>query len=104
MSRSIGTNPFHLLFGVHTGLRDNPEIRDMLQKEWIHAYQSERDNLKETATEKIAKIQRENKRNFNKNRVVAIEYKDGDLVAIKRTQQGSGLKLATKYLRLYQII
>lgn len=104
LSRSTGTDPFHLLFGVHARLRDNPEIRELLEKEWAEAFQSERDELRERAKNNIEKIQRENKRGFDKNRIVAASYKEGDLVAIRRTQRGPGLKLATKYLGPYQII
>lgn len=33
LSKSIGTNPFHLLFGVHARLQDNLKIRELLEKE-----------------------------------------------------------------------
>ncbi|EFN71570.1 hypothetical protein EAG_12311, partial [Camponotus floridanus] len=56
------------------------------------------------AKENIAKIQSENKHGFNKKRVAATIYREGDLVAIKRTQQGPGLKIANKYFGLYQVI
>jgi len=101
-SRSIGTNPFHLLFGVHARLKDNPEIRELIEKECIESYQSERDKLREKAKENIVKIQRENKRSFNKKRVAAVKYKEGDLVAVKRTQPGT--KFANKYLGPYRVV
>ena len=104
LSRSIGTDPFHLLFGVHARLRGDLEIRELLEKEYIEAYRDERDQLRESAKENIAKIQRDNKRTFNKNRVAATKYREGDLVAIKRTQQGPGLKFANKYFGTYLII
>jgi hypothetical protein len=34
----------------------------------------------------------------------ALTYRENDLVAIKRTQQGSGLKLTNKYLGPYEIV
>ena len=49
------------------------------------------------------KVQQENRRNYNKNRKEAPYYREGDLVAIKRTQVGPGLKLAPKYLGPYQV-
>lgn len=104
LSRSIGTDPFHLLFGVHARLRDNLEIRELLKKEYIEAYEDKREQLREQAKENIAKIQRENKRTFNKNRTFATKYRENELVAIKRTQQGPGLKFANKYLGPYRII
>lgn len=39
-NKSISTNPFHLLFGVHARLRDNPEIREILEKEYIENHLS----------------------------------------------------------------
>ncbi|KAI4481937.1 hypothetical protein M0804_008956 [Polistes exclamans] len=54
--------------------------------------------------ESISKVQRENRKTFNKKRVEAKVYRDGDLVAIKRMQQGPGLKLANKFLGPYTII
>jgi len=40
----------------------------------------------------------ENKRVFDKKRKKAKDYREGELVAIKRTQQGLEMKLADKYL------
>lgn len=40
INRSIGTSPFHLLFGVHARLRDNFEIRELLEQEHIETYQA----------------------------------------------------------------
>lgn len=33
MHRSIGTDPFHLLFGSRARLRDNPEVRKSIENE-----------------------------------------------------------------------
>lgn len=104
LNRSIGTDPFHLLFGVHARLQDDLEIRELLEKEFVEAYKDEREQLREQAKENIAKIQRENKQTFNKNRVAALKYRDNELVAIKRTQMGPGLKFANKYLGPYRVI
>lgn len=38
LNRSIGTDPFHLLFGVHARLRDDLQIRELLDKEYVEAY------------------------------------------------------------------
>ncbi|CAK9799255.1 Transposon Tf2-6 polyprotein [Anthophora plagiata] len=45
----------------------------------------------------------ENRRSFNRNRREARRYQEGNLVAIKRTQSGPGLKFAHKYLGPHQI-
>jgi len=33
MHRSIGTDPFHLLFGAKVRLRSDPEIRELIENE-----------------------------------------------------------------------
>lgn len=104
MHRSLGTSPFDILFGTHARLRDNYEIRELLEREWVSKFQEDRDEIREYAKENIAKIQRENKREYDKRRKKATIYGENDLVAIKRTQQGPGLKLANKYLGPYKIV
>lgn len=103
-SRSIGTSPFHILYGTHPRLKDCPEVKEILEAEWIQSFQDTRDELRIDASKNIAKLQEENRRTFNKKRKKARDYREGDLVAIKRTQQGPGVKLADKYLGPYEII
>ncbi|GFW54455.1 blastopia polyprotein [Trichonephila clavipes] len=45
----------------------------------------------------------ENKKQYNKHRKPAYNYKSGDTVAIQRTQFGTGLKLRPKYLEPYEV-
>lgn len=104
LQRSIGTDPFRLIFGTKARLKDNPEIRELIESEWREMFQKERDELRERAVENIAKVQQENRHVYNKKRVATVDYKEGDLVAIKRTQRGPGLKLANKFLGPYKII
>ena len=91
------------MFGVHAQLRDNPETRELLERECVEMYQSEHDRLREKAKESIAKVQHENKCG-DKNRITATKYREGDLMAIRRIQQEPGLKIANKYLGSYQVI
>lgn len=49
-------------------------------------------------------MQQENKKMYNLTRNSAIQYKPGDLVAIKRTQLGTSIKLHRKYLRPYEVL
>lgn len=104
LHRSIKTAPFRVLFGVHPRIRDNPNIKEILENEILTSFDDSRQELRSQARENILKIQDENKRNYNKKRKKAFCYREGDLVAIKRTQQGPGLKLAHKYLGPYEII
>ncbi|CAG4942267.1 unnamed protein product [Colias eurytheme] len=71
----------------------------------IHTIINEdRDELRKKAKEQIFKVQEENSKYFNKNRKISSQYTVGDLVAIKRTQFGSGLKLKPKYLGPYKVV
>lgn len=101
--RSIGTSPFNLLFGTHPRLRDRPDVKEILEKEWVAEFQDSRDELRAQANENIMKIQRENKRSYDRRRKKATSYRDGDLVAIKRTQRGPGQKLMHKFLGPYEV-
>lgn len=101
--RSIGTTPFRLLFGVCPRIKDNPDIRELIEKEWVDMFQSNREELRNQAKESILKIQRENRRGYDKRRKKARQYREGELVAIKRTQCGPGLKFASKYLGPYRV-
>ncbi|GFX28314.1 transposon Tf2-9 polyprotein [Trichonephila clavipes] len=49
-------------------------------------------------------MQEENCRNFNKKRKKAYQYEIGDIVAIQRTQFGTGLKLRPKFFGPYEVI
>lgn len=69
MHRSLGIDPFHLLFGTRARLRDNPEIRKLIEEEWLETFQKKRDELRERAIENISKVQQENQRGYNRKRV-----------------------------------
>lgn len=103
-NRSTGTTPFKLLFGVYPRLKDDTEITELLSRELSYEFDQQRNDLRERARENLQKIQRENHRGFNRKRKEARRYKEGDLVAIRRTQRGPGLKLAHRYIGPYQII
>lgn len=101
--RSIKATPFRVLFGVDPRVRDDPNIRELLENELITLFDNDREELRQQARESITKIQKENKINFDKKRKTPFCYREGDLVAIRRTQRGSGLKLASKYFGPYEI-
>lgn len=77
-------------------MRDDPQIRELLKKEQVANFQSDRDELRKQVKENIAKIQRENRATYNNKRKLATKYKENDVIAIKSTQLGPGLKLANK--------
>lgn len=59
--------------------------------------------MREQGREAIEKIQRENRRTYNKKRIKATVYKPGDMVAMKRTQLAPGSKFSSKYIGPYQV-
>ncbi|GFY80100.1 retrovirus-related Pol polyprotein from transposon 297 [Trichonephila inaurata madagascariensis] len=65
--------------------------------------QEQREFLRNDAKKNIETIQSENQKTYNKRRKIAPMYKEGDLVAIQRTQFGTGLKLRPKFLGPYKI-
>lgn len=64
----------------------------------------QRDEIRRDAKEKIRKVQEENIRSYNKKRKEATNYKEDDLVAIKRTELSPGLKVHSKYVGPYRIV
>lgn len=103
-SRSTNRTPFQLMFGTDMRLKENPPVREMIECEWIRMFEEDRDETRQVAKNKIREVQKENRRNYDKGRKKATRYKDGDLVAIKRTQMDPGLKLRNKFLGPYQVI
>ena len=47
--RSIGTSPFHLIFGTHARLKDHPQVGEILEEEWIAAFQTDRGSKRKSA-------------------------------------------------------
>lgn len=62
LSRSLGTSPFRVLFGIHPRLRENHEIKQLLEREWVSEFQSARDEIRVRAVESIQKLQAENRK------------------------------------------
>lgn len=84
-------------------IRDNPDVREMFEDELIASFDDDRDGLRRQAKESIKKIQRENKARYDRKRKEPTQYTEGDIVAIKRSQQGPGLKFSHKYLGPYEV-
>ncbi|GFX22932.1 transposon Ty3-I Gag-Pol polyprotein [Trichonephila clavipes] len=95
--------PFELLFGTKMKFCQDIEIVDLLNDEITAQFQEQRDALRQDAKKQIYKVQDENRRTYNLRRRQAHKYQLHDLVAIKRTQFGPGLKLMQKYLGPYKV-
>ncbi|KYQ53535.1 hypothetical protein ALC60_00061, partial [Trachymyrmex zeteki] len=101
--RSIDTTPFDLLFGVKLRDETDFQLREMVEQEIQSQFEIERNELRNRAKKQILKVQSENCKTYNLRRKPASKYNIDDLVAIKRTQLGSGRKLRAKYLSPYRI-
>lgn len=103
LHKSIKTTPSRVLLGVDPRLRDSFGVRELLQSDLLTSFDDDREEMRRQARESIEKVQRENKTNYDNRRKEPFRYREGDLVAIKRTQQGPGLKLTHKYLGPYEV-
>ncbi|GFS49854.1 enzymatic polyprotein, partial [Trichonephila inaurata madagascariensis] len=101
--RSTKWTPFELLIGTKMRNKEDIRIRDLLLEEMAEELQEQREFLRNDAKKNIETIQSENRKTYNKRRKIAPMYKEGDLVAIQRTQFGTGLKLRPKFLGPYKI-
>lgn len=101
--RSVGWSPFEVLFGVKMRQKNDAEILSLLEKEAISQFDEEREIMRAMAKQNIGKIQRENRKTYNRGCKPATKYNVGDLIAIKRTQFGPGSKLRNKFLGPYKV-
>lgn len=98
----MNQTPFELLTEVKMRHHTDYGITKLLNDETREQFIDERTIMREEARDQILKVQKENRKQFNKRRQHASQYQVGDLVAIKRTHFGPGLKLKSKYLGPYQ--
>lgn len=101
--RSVNTSPHELLVGAKMRLKQDTEILSLVEQETRDIFMSNREELRKKAKEQILKVQEENRQSYNKRRKKSRKYQVGDLVAIKRTQFGVGMKLKPKFLGPYKI-
>lgn len=91
------------MFGVPMKKSGDANIQELIREEIYAIFDEERDAIRDDAKQQIQRIQEENRKTFNRKRKKAVTYKVGDLVAIKRTQFGTG-ELAPEFLGPYEII
>lgn len=84
--------------------KEDIQLLDLLMEEERHNFIDSREELRKEAKKQIFKVQEENRRNYNKKMKECTIYKEGDLVAVKRTQFGTGMKLKPKFLGPYRIV
>uniref|UniRef100_W8C8Q1 RNA-directed DNA polymerase n=1 Tax=Ceratitis capitata TaxID=7213 RepID=W8C8Q1_CERCA len=102
--RSTRVSPFKILTGMEMRLPQLNNIREIFDKETIAELNQVRDETRAEAKRNIEVIQEENRKSFNQRRKAENKYPINTLVAIKRTQYGTGMKLRAKYLGPYKVI
>ncbi|KAL7290410.1 hypothetical protein TKK_0016101 [Trichogramma kaykai] len=102
--RSIAVSPYELLFGIKLKTSQDLAISELLEKARQEDFLQSRAQFRNVAVKQIHKVQQENRNSFEAHRKSARRYRLGDIVAIKRTQFGSGLKFALKYFGPYQVV
>lgn len=103
-SRSTKRTPFELLTGVQMRRKEDKRILEILEEERINSMMDHLHTIREEAKGNILKIQEESRKCYNKKRKKAHVYKKDDLVAIRRTQFGTGMKLRAKFLGPYKVV
>ncbi|GFW64991.1 retrovirus-related Pol polyprotein from transposon 17.6 [Trichonephila clavipes] len=101
--RSTKWTPFELLVGTKMRNKEDILIKDLLLEEMAKELLEHREFLRNDAKKNIETLQSENRKTYNRRRKKASLYKEGDLVAIQRTQFGAGLKLRPKFLGPYKV-
>ncbi|GFW46466.1 retrovirus-related Pol polyprotein from transposon 17.6 [Trichonephila clavipes] len=103
ISRSTKWTPFELLVGIKMRNKEDILIKDLLLEEMAKELLEQREFLRNDAKKNIETLQSENRKTYNRKKKKASLYKEGDLVAIQRTQFGAGLKLRPKFLGPYKV-
>ncbi|GFU23089.1 transposon Tf2-9 polyprotein [Trichonephila clavipes] len=103
ISHSTKWTSFKLLVGIKMRSKEDILIKDLLLEEMAKELLEQREFLRNDAKKNIETLQSENRKTYNRRRNKASLYKEGDLVAIQRTQFGAGLKLRPKFLGPYKV-
>lgn len=103
ISCSTKKSPFEIMFGLKMKTKLSDRLLELLEIEMLEEFDKEREALRQTAKEQIQKAQDLYKKNYDKKRKGDVIYKEGDLVAVKRTQFVAGKKLASTFLGPYEV-
>ncbi|GFW74499.1 hypothetical protein TNCV_2413981 [Trichonephila clavipes] len=103
ISCSTKWTPFELLVRIKMRNKEDILIKDLLLEEMAKELLEQREFLRNDAKKNIETLQSEKRKTYNRRRKKASLYKEGDLVAIQRTQFGAGLKLRPKFLGPYKV-
>ncbi|GFS60138.1 hypothetical protein TNCV_2826601 [Trichonephila clavipes] len=94
--------PFELLVGTKMRNKEDILIKDLLVEEIAKELLEQSEFLRNDAKKNIETLQSENRKTYNRRKKAPL-YKEDDLVALLRTQFGTGLKLRPKFLGPYKV-
>ena len=101
--RAINTTPFEVLIGKPMRRETDLKILKLLEENMRETFFLNRQIIREDAKLQILKLQNENMKTYNKKEKPATQYDVNDIVFIKRTQFGTGLKIKGQFLGPYII-
>lgn len=101
--QSTSVSPFESMFGVQMRHEGDIRLGELLDEIKLAQFDDQRRDIRARARESIEKAQEGQRRSYNLRAKQAPSYKEGDVVAIKRTQFGPGKKYAAEYLGPYKI-
>lgn len=84
--------------------KEDLHILQILHDELMEKFLDDRNEVRRIARLNIEQNQENQRREYNKKCKSSYKYQIGDIVAIKRTQFGNGLKLKGKFLGPYKIL
>lgn len=91
------------MFGIKMRMKDDVEILELITQESIELHLEDRHKLRQIVKENIQRIQEKNRKTASKVTKPATVYKEGELVAIQRTQYGTGIKISPKFYGSYEV-
>lgn len=103
ITRSTGFKPFQLMFGVEMKNKETFELAKVIEEELTQLFVVDRSEQRKEAAQNIHKVQKQNMKQFNKNRKDPHLYTLGDLVAIERVQKEKGSKFYTQMVEVVKV-
>lgn len=101
--KAIKSSPYEVLLGVNMHKAEDLKLLELLNEETQEKFALQREEIRNEAKTQILSMQHQNQQQYNKKAKKAPVYFVGDLVFIKRTQFGSGLKLKGHFLGPYKV-
>lgn len=101
--QTTGVSSFEAMFGVQMRHEGDLRLSELLEEIKVAQFDDQRNEIRAKARDSIEKAQEEQRRSYNLRAKQAPNYREGDVVAIKRTQFGSGKKYATEFLGPYKV-